>query len=122
KALHQSFQFVNGNKPKKGDIKGRIFVSKAIIIMCQAPKSRDADHLQCLLYDKKVGITDEEIVQGIKDADGEPMVDLPEYTFDCHTMKGKREGKTKADFMQDEFEALQPRTLGLFDDLVEESA
>ena len=50
---------------------------------------RDADHLTNLVYD-----------------------------FDCHTLKGKRKGKTKEDFFIEEFDALKPRQPGLFDEFV----
>ena len=35
----------------------------------------------------------------------------------CHTPKGKRAGKTKADFFREEQRALKPFQPGLFDDL-----
>ena len=44
---------------------------------------------------------------------------MPEYAFDCHTLKGKRKGKTKADFFREEQRALKPFQPGLFDDLPE---
>ena len=44
---------------------------------------------------------------------------VPEYAFDCHTLKGKRKGKTKADFFREEQKALKPFQPGLFDDLPE---
>lgn len=31
--------------------KGRIFISKAVILFCAARKRRDADHLQNFVYD-----------------------------------------------------------------------
>ena len=40
---------------------------------------------------------------------------IPEYAFDCHTLKGKRAGKTKADFFREEQKALKPWQPGLFD-------
>jgi hypothetical protein len=45
-------------------------------------------------------------------------IELPDYTFDCHTSKGKKAGKTKDDFFQAEFHALQPREKGEFDGLL----
>lgn len=116
KALYDSFILVNKGQPR-GKIKGRIFISKAILILCQAPKSRDADHLQCLLYDHKLGITDEEIIEAIKADDLKPIEELPDYTFDVHTKKGRIEGATKSKFFIDEHVALKPRQIGLFDDL-----
>ncbi len=37
----------------------------------------------------------------------------------CHTLKGKRKGKTKTDFFREEQRALKPFQPGLFDDLPE---
>ena len=45
KALHDSYTEINQNTPAKAP-KGRIFISKAVILLCLAKKSRDADHLQ----------------------------------------------------------------------------
>jgi hypothetical protein len=42
-------------------------------------------------------------------------IPLPDYTFDCHTIRGKKKGKTKDDFFRDEFAALDPREQGEFD-------
>jgi hypothetical protein len=46
-------------------------------------------------------------------------IELPDYTFDCHTSKGKKAGKTKDDFFQAEFHALQPRERGVFDHVIQ---
>jgi hypothetical protein len=43
----------------------------------------------------------------------------PDYALDCHTLKGKRAGKTKADFFHEEQRALRPWQPGLFDELPE---
>ncbi len=45
KALHDSYEFVNDGKQVR-EHRGRIFISKAVIVMCAAKKNRDADHLQ----------------------------------------------------------------------------
>ena len=37
----------------------------------------------------------------------------------CHTLKGKRKGKTSSDFFREEQRALKPFQPGLFDDLPE---
>ena len=42
-------------------------------------------------------------------------MEIPEYVFDCHTLKGKRAGKTKEDFFREEQEALQNRQVSIFD-------
>lgn len=115
KALYDSFLLVNEGRRDKD--KGRIFISKAVIVLAQAPKSRDADHLQNLVYDQKMDLADEEIEQFLAEVDASDY-DIPGYAFDVHTRRGKRMGKTKRDFFIEEHEALQPRQAGLFDDLV----
>jgi replication-associated recombination protein RarA len=55
KALHDSYALVNKGKPVR-EHKGRIFISKAVILLCAARKNRDADHLQNFVYDALAGI------------------------------------------------------------------
>jgi len=116
-ALKESFDFINKSTKRGDDIKGRIFISKACIILCTALKSRESDHLQCLVYDKKIGITDEEIEQELQQTDNDERIELPEYTFDVHTKTGRINGKTKKDFFIEEHLALYPLQPSLFDDL-----
>jgi replication-associated recombination protein RarA len=115
-SLFQAFLYIN-DKRKEVD-KGRIFISKAVIILCKALKNRDADHLQNFVYDKKLGITDKEINDFLKGLEGKTYK-IPDYALDCHTVAGKIRGKTKEDFFRDELKGLNPRQKGLFDDLVE---
>jgi len=115
-SLYQSFLLVNKGQPK-GKIKGRIFISKAVIVLCSAPKSRDADALQCLVYDKKIDIDDAQLEQDLIVTDELPTYELPDYVFDVHTFKGKRSGKTKKQFFAEEYTALEPKQEGLFDQL-----
>lgn len=109
-ALWQGHELVNKGKKEP---KGRIFVSKAVLLLCESPKCRDADHLQNFVYDGKLV----DVEKWIDDVRKEP-IEIPPYTFDVHTRKGKKYGRTKEDFFRDEYEALQPRQPGLFDDLV----
>lgn len=108
-ALWQGHELVN---KKPAEPKGRIFVSKAVILLCECRKNRDADHLQNLIYDRR----DIDIEKWIEDARRSP-ISIPAYTFDVHTRKGKKLGRTKEEFFHEEFEALTPREPGLFDDL-----
>ena len=113
-ALYDAFKIAT--QGKKG--KGRIFLAKAVILLCLARKSRDADHLTNLVYDQK-SLSEKEIENLLNAVRGE-RVEIPDYAFDCHTAKGKNAGKTKKDFFVDEFRALKPREPGLFDNLVTE--
>ncbi len=110
-ALWQGHELVNkGSKEPKG----RIFVSKAVILLCECRKCRDADHLQNFVYDKELVDAD----RWIEDVRKNP-IPIPVYTFDVHTRKGRKMGRTKEDFFREECGALKPRIHGLFDGLVE---
>lgn len=110
-SLFKSYCFIN---EKTKEPKGRIFVSKAVILLCECRKSREADHLSNLVYDRQ----DCDVERWIDDVRQHP-IPVPQYTFDVHTKRGKKMGKTKKEFFQTELEALRPRVAGLFDDLVE---
>lgn len=109
-SLYKAYLFIN---EKAKEPKGRVFVSKAVLLLCDARKNRDADHLSNLVYDRN----DCDVEKWFDDVRKSP-IPVPEYTFDVHTKKGKAKGRTKADFFRDELEALKPREKGLFDDLV----
>lgn len=111
-ALYEAWKEINAHK--KGA--GRVFVGKAVILLSQAEKSRDADHLTNLVYDK-LNISDAEILDMLSSARATKQ-DVPEYAYDCHTAKGKAMGMTKEEFFKDEFNALKPRQAGLFDNLI----
>jgi replication-associated recombination protein RarA len=115
KALYDAYEIINRGKTEP---KGRIFISKAVIILCKAPKSRDADHLSNLIYDRRILVPDEEIEKWFDEVRKEP-IDLPEYVYDVHTLKGKKMGRTKADFFISEQKALKPLQPGLFDNLAD---
>lgn len=109
-ALWQGHEFANKNKTEP---KGRIFVSKAVLLLCECRKCRDADHLQNFIYDRN----DVDVETWINDVRARPLP-IPSYTFDVHTRRGKKQGRTKEEFFRDEYEALEPREPGLFDNLV----
>ena len=115
KALHDGYALVNATVPAK-QAKGRIFISKAVILLCAAKKNRDADHLQNFVYDQMAGLDADKLAADLLAAGRET---IPDYAFDCHTQKGRKMGKTKAEFFRDEQAALEPFQPGLFDDLIE---
>lgn len=112
-ALHNGYELVNKGQKEP---KGRIFLGKAVILLCECYKSRDADHLNNLVVDK-VTPNDEHVLSVLDDARREPL-QVPEYTFDVHTKKGRTMGKTKEQFFKEEHEALTPKMPGLFDNLL----
>lgn len=113
-ALYQAWEIVNKGAKES---KGRIFISKAVLVLCNTRKCRDQDVLSNYVYDQMIGITEEEIAAFM---DQLPQYEpIPEYAFDVHTKKGRMLGKTKAMFFKEEMNALEPRQPGLFDDLVE---
>ena len=50
---------------------------------------------------------------------GNPSEPIAYSRFECQTLKGKRQGKTKTDFFRQEKRALTPFQRGLFDGLPE---
>ena len=116
KALHDSYLLINQNVPA-ARARGRIFISKAVILLCAAKKSRDADHLQNLVYDQCKGVEAETLADDLRTAP--EYVPIPGYAYDCHTRRGKAAGATKADFFRAEHAALSPFQPGLFDHLVD---
>ena len=115
KALHDSYQAVNEGLSARQH-RGRIFISKAVILLCLAKKSRDADHLQNFVYDQMAGLDPETLAEELRQSGD--YVPIPAYAYDCHTREGRRRGKTKRDFFKAEQAALEPFQPGLFDDLV----
>ena len=115
KALHDSYVVVNEGLSARQH-RGRIFISKAVILLCLAKKSRDADHLQNFVYDQMAGLDPETLAEELRQSGD--YVPIPAYAYDCHTREGRRRGKTKRDFFKAEQAALEPFQPGLFDDLV----
>ena len=113
KSLYDAFWVIN--KGKKGDdLKGRIFISKAVIILCTCKHNRDADLLSNYIYDKKALISDEDI-ENLMDEVRKENMGIPNYVYDCHTIRGKKMGQTKKQFFIEEENALENRQMSIFD-------
>lgn len=109
-ALHYSYELINKGIKASEPKRGRIFISKAVVMLCKAIKSRETDHLQNFIYDKKLGVDDDELAQSLaNDYDNGEYYAIPDYAYDKHTLRGKRMGKTAIDFFKDEQEALFPK-------------
>lgn len=114
-ALYDAFNFIN-NGLSEDKMKGRVFISKAVILLCNCKHSRDADIMGCYVYDKKMGIDEEELMKYLKDTYEEGnFPKIPDYAFDCHTLRGKMRGKNKEDFFKKEEEDLANKQPSVFD-------
>ena len=108
KALHYGWSQIDKKKRKEKNA-GRIFVSKAVILLSLCPKSRDADHLQNLIFDTDA-IPFDQLQKSIEEAQQQPEdIPIPDYAYDVHTSTGRKRGKTKEDFFRDEDAALRPK-------------
>ena len=110
-ALYQSDMEVN-KKRETNDRRSRIFVAKALVLLIEGRKSRDADYIACCLLDS--GEVESE-AQLIEEGFDEPLDEVPEYVFDVHTYQGKMNGKTKEEFAKAELEALNNPQPSLFE-------
>lgn len=114
RALEEADDIVNGKKAK--DRRDEIFISKATMILCYAedkrlasPFASDCIHSDFLLDWSKFDI------KPIEECTLEGGT-IPDYVFDCHTLRGKKAGKTDWDMTRDEQEALFPLYRAYFDD------
>ncbi len=74
---------------------------------CEVQSNRMFVTVECLYADKLAA-----------DLEKTGREKIPDYAFDCHTQKGRKMGKTKAEFFRDKQAALEPFQPGLFDDLI----
>ena len=115
--LLQADEIVNKNcKGEKNDL----FLAKAVVLLCMARKNRDADYVACNFMWGDRLLTDEEYEEFVDykqaqslELDG--IEELPDYVYDVHTLKGRKNGKTQIDMFKEENEALNPRQMNLFD-------
>lgn len=117
KALYDSAALVKRARKKPE----RIFLAKAAVLLAAAAKSRDADHMSCLMYDAHKP-SEAEVRRALAKVEKarEDRLDIPGYAFDCHTREGRAAGKTRQHFFVEEHDALKPRVPGLFDEDVED--
>lgn len=94
------------NKTKKGYDRDPLFAAKAIVLLC-IDKDQDRNGVN--------PIVDKPIMEKMKDMKVEDK-DIPEWVFDCHTLRGKRMKKTDLDMTMTEEKALTPKRKNFFDD------
>lgn len=112
-ALKQADDVINAGK--KGYAKDPLMVAKAITLLCMARKNRDGCYVACNFMNTGEVLSEEEIEH--VDIANCNLGDegIPDWVFDCHTLTGKRNGKTEVDMGEDEQAALTPHQLNLFD-------
>lgn len=103
------------NKGKKGYEKDPLFVAKAITLLCMARKNRDACYVACNFMTASDPLPEEEIEHIDITKCDLGVEGIPDWVFDCHTLKGKRMGKTEVDMGEDEQAALTPHQVSFFD-------
>lgn len=112
-ALKCADDIVNeGRKPNGRDL---IFISKAVTLLCMARKNRDACYVACNLFTPYNTCPESEI-PSVDDISALTLDEIPEWTYDCHTLKGKKNGKDDLDMIEAEQLALFPLQRGIFDD------
>ena len=100
-----AFKLADSQDPKHRTL----YLSKAILTLCNAPKSRDACYLDCCKMwndnmSAKLSVDD------LTPPEVKPLDKIPDWVYDVHTLKGKIAGKTVWDMIVDEFNALQPKS------------
>lgn len=103
------------NKKNRQGEKEDIFISKAIVLLCQARKNRDACYLACNYMNMEYTLPEDKIEHVDLSECDKMDIDIPDWVFDVHTLKGKYSGKTINDMIVEEQSALQPHQMGLFD-------
>lgn len=94
---------------------GRIFISKAICLLCQCIKNRDAAYFGCNFF-HDANLVNPDDIRELNIEDLKMPVEIPDWVLDVHTLRGKRSGKTIWDMILQEQKALKPLQKGLFDD------
>jgi replication-associated recombination protein RarA len=104
------------NVGKKGYDKDPLFVAKAITLLCMARKNRDGCYVACNFMNTDEILSEDAIEHvDITQYDRLSDKDIPDWVFDCHTLRGKKMGKTEVDMGEDEQAALTPHQISLFD-------
>ena len=109
-ALYQADEIKN--KGKKAGERDQIFVAKAVVLLCLARKN-----CNFMFADRELELGEMPGPDDLKPFEIEygQFKGIPEYTFDNHTVEGRRAGKTDLDMTISEEQALSPHQYSLFD-------
>lgn len=94
------------NRTAKKDSRDPLFVAKAVVLLC-TDDSKDKHGINPVVEKININVSRNIVLQNSQ---------IPDWVFDCHTIKGKKMGKTDLDMTIDEEEALTPKMKNFFDD------
>lgn len=95
----------------------KLFVSKAIVLLCCARKNKDADYFACNLMHSDCPMPKEEVENfDINTIEQLPEGRIPRWVYSWHTRKGRDMGMDCVDSIIDDQLALTPHQVSLFDD------
>lgn len=103
------------NEGRKAGDKDTIFISKAVTLLCMARKNRDACYVACNLFIPSNTCPDE-VIPHVSDLYALTLDEIPDWTYDCHTIKGRLNGKDDLDMVDSEQRCLFPLQPSIFDD------
>lgn len=124
-ALHEADEMIN--KKKKKEDRTKIFVGKALVILLECYKGRDADYMaSCMMREINPEMRADPAFNQDWDSLNPNLVKIPEgaeifpdYVFDPHTLRGKQMGRNFKTYDFDYIEAkdLKPKDVkqSLFD-------
>jgi replication-associated recombination protein RarA len=126
-ALHQAWVHVgksNAGSKVEARREGRIFFAKAIVTLAKCHHSRDQDELLHLIVNRIPASVVEAALSEVANvfaADDGKNIEIPDWVYDKHTARGRREGKTLDDFLHEEHDALvnSSTMFGNFDEMVD---
>lgn len=89
-AVEQARRHYDAEKPGKH----RLMVGNAIRILCRAKKSREGDHFQAVV--------------GVANREQDKVPEVPDFVFDMHTLKGRRQGRGLEHFRKESARLMPP--------------
>lgn len=102
------------NEGRKAGERDPLFLAKAVMLLCMARKNRDACYTACnFMHPER--ILDPSEIDVDYDIAQLQVDEIPDWVYDCHTIRGKMGGKTDFDMTVTEQEALTPLQMSIFD-------
>lgn len=94
----------------------KLFVSKAIVLLCCARKNKDADYFSCNLMKSEPPMPESEIEHfSIDQIEDLPGGKIPKWVYSWHTRKGREMGMDCVDSIIADQQCLTPHQESLFD-------